>query len=206
MLWKNTVIGMNNYGHTIEDDLFEHLALPESLDREVVINQILITTGELPVAYPDYEFLKNQIRVWSNRKLPIFNHMVELLDTEFNPLHNYDRYEEIEDGEEIEGSTSSETSGSSENDVTTTSKATSYDSDTFKNTEQDVVDGETSTSTESSGSNESSRSYTHEAHLYGNIGVTTSVDMLKQAMEWYQTDIPQIIAEEFKCDFCIGIY
>lgn len=198
MLWKLTTIGMYNYGQMKSDDLFEHLELPEGLDRDIVINQILITTGELPIAYPDYEFFKDQIRVWSKRKHPIFEKMIWLMNQEFNPLYNYDRMEEYDDTESNKSSNKIKTTGGADS----TNQATSYDSEALKTTDKNISNSSANTE----GSNSNDRTLKHRAHLYGNIGITTSVDMLAQAFDWYQKDIPELIAEEFKCDFCIGIY
>ena len=202
MLWKLTVSGMYDYGQFKDDDLFSDMIIPSELDREVVVNQILITCGELPVFYPDYEFFKNQIRVWFKRKKPIFDKMVELMNEEFNPLYNYDRHEEYEDSEINKGSSKSKSSGNNSSD--STNSATSYNSETLKNTDKNISTSKSDASFE--GTNDNDRTLKHKAHLYGNIGVTTSVDMLAQAWDWYNTSIPEIIAEEFKCDFCIGLY
>lgn len=198
MLWKMTLNGLYDYGQLRNDDLFEDMILPDHLDKEVVLNSILIECGELPVMWADYPFLKNQIRVWFKRKKPIFDKMVELMEAEFNPLHNYDRYEEYEDSETEKGSATSSGSGNAVN----TNAATSYESETFNNTDKQT--SQSSNSANSSSDNK--RDFKHKAHLFGNIGITTSVDMLTQATEWYSRDIPKIIAEEFKCDFCIGLY
>ena len=199
MLWKMTLNGLYDYGQLRNDDLFEDMILPDHLDNEVVLNSILIECGELPVMWPDYPFMKNQIRVWFKRKKPIFDKMVELMEMEFNPLYNYDRFEEYEDSEIEKGSATSSGSGNAAN----TNSATSYDSESFKNTDKQT--SQSSNSAKSSSDNK--RDFKHNAHLYGNIGVTTSVDMLVQAADkWYSRDISHIIAEEFKCDFCIGLY
>ncbi len=198
MLWKMTLNGLYDYGQLRKDDLFEDMILPDHLDKEVVLNSILIECGELPVMWPDYPFLKNQIRIWFKRKKPIFDKMVELMEAEFNPLYNYDRFEEYEDSETEKGSATSSGSGN----ATNTNAATSYESETFKNTDKQI--SQSSNSAQSSSDNK--RDLKHSAHLFGNIGITTSVDMLLQATEWYSRDIPEIIAEEFKCDFCIGLY
>lgn len=198
MLWKMTLNGLYDYGQLRNDDLFEDMILPDHLDKEVVLNSILIECGELPVMWADYTFLKNQISVWFKRKKPIFDKMVELMEAEFNPLHNYDRYEEYEDSETEKGSATSSGSGN----ATNTNAATSYESEGFKDTDKQT--SQSSNSANSSSDNK--RDFKHKAHLFGNIGITTSVDMLTQATEWYSRDIPKIIAEEFKCDFCIGLY
>lgn len=218
MLSQLTLTGMNNYGEMINDDLFSDLVLPEVLDKDVVVNAILTTCSSLPVAYPDYSFLKNQIKYWSKRKKPIFDKWVWLLSQEYNPLYNYDRTEEYSDNEVVNNSgsksdkTTTSFNSSNVSNNTVTNQATSYESDTFKNTSQNIgsdsITGSNSgnTNTSSSENSDTNRILTHKARLFGNIGITTSTQMLSESWDWYNKDIPMIIAEEFKCDFCLGIY
>lgn len=218
MLSQLTLIGMNNYGEMINDDLFSDLVLPEALDKDVVVNAILTTCSSLPVAYPDYSFLKNQIKYWSKRKKPIFDKWVWLLSQEYNPLYNYDRTEEFSDSEVVNNSgtksdnTSTSFNSNNVSNSTVTNKATSYESDTFRNTNQNIgnesITGSNSgnTNTSSKENSDTNRILTHKARLFGNIGITTSTQMLSESWDWYNKDIPMIIAEEFKCDFCLGIY
>ena len=218
MLSQLTLTGMNNYGEMINDDLFSDLVLPEVLDKDVVVNAILTTCSSLPVVYPDYSFLKNQIKYWSKRKKPIFDKWVWLLSQEYNPLYNYDRTEEFSDSEVVANSgtksdnTSTSFNSSNVSNNTVTNKATSYESDTFKDTSQNIgsdsITGSNSGSTNTSSreNSDTNRILTHKARLFGNIGITTSTQMLSESWDWYNKDIPMIIAEEFKCDFCLGIY
>lgn len=210
MLSQLTLTGMNNYGEMINDDLFSDLILPEVLDKDVVVNAILTTCSSLPVAYPDYSFLKNQIKYWSKRKKPIFDKWVWLLSQEYNPLYNYDRTEEFSDSEIVNNSANKtdNTITSLNNSVTNTEKATSYESNTFRDTSQNIGVGSNNgnTNTRSSEDSDTNRVLTHKARLFGNIGITTSTQMLSESWDWYNKDIPMIIAEEFKCDFCLGIY
>ena len=210
MLSQLTLTGMNNYGEMINDDLFSDLVLPEVLDKDVVVNAILTTCSSLPVAYPDYSFLKNQIKYWSKRKKPIFDKWVWLLSQEYNPLYNYDRTEEYSDNEVVNNSASKSdnTITSFNSSATNTDKATSYDSNTLRDTSQNIGSGSNNgnTNTQSSEDSDTNRIFTHKARLFGNIGITTSTAMLSESWDWYNKDIPMIIAEEFKCDFCLGIY
>lgn len=210
MLSQLTLTGMNNYGEMINDDLFSDLVLPEALDKDVVVNAILTTCSSLPVAYPDYSFLKNQIKYWSKRKKPIFDKWVWLLSQEYNPLYNYDRTEEYSDSEVVNNSANKtdNTITSFNSSATNTDKATSYESNTLRDTSQNIGIGSNNgnTNTSSSEDSDTNRILTHKARLFGNIGITTSTQMLSESWDWYNKDIPMIIAEEFKCDFCLGIY
>lgn len=213
-----TIIGMNDYGNLTNQDLFANLLLPEELDRDVVINTIIMKTADLPLAFPSFEFLQKQIGAWSKRKKPIFDKWVWLLSQEYNPLYNYDRTEEYSDTELVNNSgsktdnTSTSFNSNNVSNSTLTNKATSYESDIFKDTSQNIgsdsITGSNSgnTNTSSKENSDTNRLLTHKARLFGNIGVTTSTQMLQESWDWYGKDVPELIAEEFKCDFCLGIY
>lgn len=193
-----TIIGMNDYANLTNQDLFANLVLPEELDRDVVINTIIMKTADLPLAFPSFEFLQKQIGAWSKRKKPIFDKWVWLLSQEYNPLYNYDRFEQYTDKENEKGSAKAE----GESKLNDLDKVASYDSESLKTASS--RDSESNNTTTSESSND--RELKHEAHLYGNIGVTTSTQMLQESWDWYGKDVPELIAEEFKCDFCLGIY
>lgn len=57
-----------------------------------------------------------------------------------------------------------------------------------------------------SGTDSDNGSAEHNGHLYGNIGVTTSMTMLQEELTGRSTDIYQIITREFKQRFCLMVY
>lgn len=91
----------------------------------------------------------------------------------------------------------------SEKDVrnaTTTDNTQSTDSSTTKS----ETSGTSDTTTAGTGT-ESEKSI-HKAHLYGNIGVTTSQQMLKDELDVQRFNIYDNIADLFVDEFCILIY
>jgi hypothetical protein len=48
--------------------------------------------------------------------------------------------------------------------------------------------------------------YEHHAHLYGNIGVTTSQEMVEAEIKVAQHNIYTIIIDDFKKKFCLSVY
>ena len=88
-----TLIGLYDY----DDTLFVNLDLPESLDRATTINNILLRCGECPLIYSNITMNKIAIGVWSKKWKPSIERMITALDEEYNPLHNFDRYEKYDD-------------------------------------------------------------------------------------------------------------
>lgn len=85
-----TVTGLYSYDAT----LFDNLNLPNSLDKDTAITEILMTCGLLELAYPDGDVLKKIINVWSFARKPDWQRMIDALYATYNPIHNYDRTED----------------------------------------------------------------------------------------------------------------
>lgn len=135
---KMTLIGLTNWSYTEapygpNNDLWDLLNLPEGIDKETVINNILMRGGEFEVLYADYNFMRSFIGVWSNKHYRTFQKWIEVLSIEYNPLENYNRTEVITDigtnGSTRNGSRSNSISGSdSIRNTGTVTNQTAYNS------------------------------------------------------------------------------
>ena len=108
------------------------------------------------------------------------------------------------------------------NDVTTTHSEKAYNDSTYVGTTQDVVDQDEShtgtvkntgsvTDNGSFSSNAGANgtdAYTdiHKARLFGNIGVTTSQQMLQSELDIARWNLYEHIADLFAQEFCIMVY
>ena len=240
---KLTMIGMYNYDNSV----FNDLTFPAGIDKDLAINEILMECGEFEILYPDLDFLKYQITKWGSKHYFTFEKWLKALAEEFNPIHNYDRYESYTDthsgsGKQVDSENKvgshaenkiSDSTGASFTDTHSTTdddtkrNVSAYDSSTYQPKEQEKLDGKTSgngsgtsmshikdgltgSDVENSGrqSEHSNNDINkHEAHLYGNIGVTTSVAMLKEFTGFYKDfNLYEQIAALFVDEFCIRIY
>lgn len=84
-----SVIGLKQYNQYLFDDM----VLPADLTRSVVINNIIYTCAELEVIYPDPYFMQFAIGEWSKKELPIWEKVREMETADYNPIENYDRYD-----------------------------------------------------------------------------------------------------------------
>lgn len=108
------------------------------------------------------------------------------------------------------------------NDVTTTHSEKAYNDTNYVGTTQDVVDqDESHTGTvkntgsvtdngsfsSTAGANGTDK-YTdiHKARLFGNIGITSSQDMLRQELSVAEWNLYEHIADLFAQEFCIMVY
>ena len=222
-----TLIGMYNYDH----DLFHLLSLPDGMDKDLFVNCLLMRYGENPVVFPTVPFFKSAVGVWSAKWFDSLERMLEAVTEDYNPLHNYDRHESYTDketgsntggstgtvtdqgAEESEYVTDTDTTGTEENTISAENVST-YQPDSKREdsgTLDSTVTGKVSkgnTRTENrtdSGSNR--RDLEHTAHLYGNIGVTTSQQMLLEEIRLRKDlSIYDVAAELFYREFCLYVY
>lgn len=94
IMQRLTLIGMYNYDPT----LFDNLSLPAGYDKEVFIETLMLEHGEKCVLYTDLEFMKYTIGVLSRKWRHELERIYDALTAEYNPIYNYDRYEEGSDG------------------------------------------------------------------------------------------------------------
>lgn len=109
-----SIVGLYNYDNTI----FDVIQLPEGVDRQVLIDSLIMEAGELPVVYPDAGLFKRLLGRWSVRKLSQWTRFKAACDVEYDMLRNYDRTESESVMKEIEGEREKTNRGTVKNDGT----------------------------------------------------------------------------------------
>lgn len=172
--------------HQIDPTILDGLIVPTGMDADNVKDNLLLETESLEVLYPSAPFLKAAIAVWAAERLEVWQKLYDTTQLEYNPLDNYDRYEE----------STSVNSGSSSGTNTSTASATAYNSNDFADTSKGVTEG-----ISHSNSNGNFRS-----HIRGNIGVTSSMELITRQRDVVQFCMTQFIIDDFTSRFCVGVY
>lgn len=188
-LAKVTLYGFHRHMELMDDNLFSKMELPENINKEILIDNILVRGGEFEVIYADPYFMQDVIGMWSHKWKWTFEHWLEALKNvdNFNPLENYDRTEEWENTSK----------GSSKSNSDSRTSVTAYDSEELKLRDQN---GDTASGT-------SETEGTTKGRAHGNIGVTS----LSQLFTEYQRDtatwnIYEHITDVFLQEFIIPVY
>lgn len=90
---KITLIGLTKF----DNSLFDDLQLPDGIDKDLFVNSLLLKGGEFETLYPDPEFMRYSIAVWGRKWYRTFAEWLKGTQAEWNPIYNYDRFEESED-------------------------------------------------------------------------------------------------------------
>ncbi len=212
-----TVMGLYEYDET----LFDMMEFPAGFEMELtdVANYICMECGELEVLYPNSTVMKNLIGVWSMAEQPTWERFLAAASAEYDPIENYDRRETFSRTRNAStihsGSDSAELSNTSTNSGTDSDlhKFASYDSEAMKDQTSDLythgkrtVDAGESTTTYGHVIGDQGTE-TETNRIHGNIGVTTSQQMLEQELALLpKINFLKFIADSFKKRFCILVY
>ena len=162
-----------------DNTLFDKVTLPSLINKDTLVETILLEYGDRQVIYANADFMREALSIWCKKHNKTFTEWAEVLEIDFSPLENYDRIEDIKD-------------------VATSSS----DNETFTNTyEDDTYHASNKANSNTNGAN------TRTARIHGNVGVTTSQQMLQSHLNLYKNfNLYMEIAKLFADDFIIGIY
>lgn len=191
---KITLIGLNNYCVARGYSLFDQVLIPSGIDRDMLIHAILLRSGDFEVLYPNPDFMQDVINSLFKRWYKTFAKWEKALNIEYDPLSNYDRKEEWTDSSNADTSTYS----SSNSDGTL--KVSSYDSDMMHDKEKSIGKNDSNITSRSNANNK------RTGRAYGNIGVTTSQQMLDSELTIARFNLYNQIADIIVRDICIMVY
>lgn len=162
------------YGlYSYNDEIFANLAVPDGMDKDILEAEILTECSDFCLLYPNYDFMKMLIGIWSQKELHIWDNLWKSEHLDYNPIENYDRHETLTrsvqsnsgeqdsrqsastgQGSRKESSTGS-SAGASLGNTTGTTGQTAYDSDTIKDTGRSAGESQSSTSSTDQSAGES---------------------------------------------------
>ena len=216
---KITLIGLYRWLNAENIDLFDAFkSLPEGIDKETLVNLILTEGGEFEPLYADANMMKGQIDLFFSQHMRTFTKWVKALAIEYNPIENYDRMEDWTDvNHNIESSTGnikndSNGNSSSNNTDNTNNNVSAFDDYSMSPHDSSVT---SSNSSANSSANSSSNSITngssdgnstHTGRTHGNIGVTTSQQMLQSELDIARFNIYQQICDLFIDELLLAVY
>lgn len=181
-----SILGLYN----VQPTIFDGLALPDGVDHETIVWTIIEKCAELEILFANPTYMERAILMWSRRNLQIWTKLLATTTLEYNPITNYDRTEEWED------------SGNREN--VANSKGNSVGKTSGYNSNELVDSNGADTRVENSGNEKTNGK--HKGRMWGNIGVTTTQQMIEEERKVVKFDIYDYIAECFKAEFCLMIY
>ena len=211
---RMSILGMLDY----DPDLFEDFVLPTAGDitdnAEVIadpwepdiglaIVNIIRECNELELLYPSVPTMKLMIAIWSAVNFQTWCGLYNTMIYKYNPIWN-------KEGTYTETHNLTVTDDYTVTNMKTThggnikNNVTGYDSSTYSPDTQ--MEQDTNDTTNGKTKNTHSDRGTLTKAESGNIGVTSTQDMIRQQREIVEFNFYQYIAQSFKENFCIMVY
>ena len=209
-----------------DDTIMDNFTVPDGIDRRLALDTIYQRCGLTPLYHPDPAWLKFYVGRWCSKNAKTWEELYKTTIQDYNPIYNYDRTEETTDTRsgtrKLSEDTSSNTEQNGDTSVTDTSSDSSEhtlsadNSDSYEPGYKDVSSRQDTQASESSNrvdvtgdravDETTGETYSHKLRAYGNIGVTTTQEMLEAQRKVVRYNIYNEIADSFKEEFCLYIY
>lgn len=186
-------------------ELLDGLKPPDSVDRGVLIDTIMDNFGEFSIARRIPKFQK-AVELWSRRNQYFMRGTMATVELQYNPIDNYDRQEEYSDSRLSSGTNDTVATSNGEGTTDSATKESSYESGNLTPTAEVNTTTAQKNTTNTGVTATGSETFSHKAHLHGNIGVTTTQQMIEEERRIVDFDPYLRIAEKFAMDLLIGIY
>ncbi len=187
-----------DYDNSIFNDIYV-----KGVSKDQLIEHFLLSFGDLTPVYQEPSYLRRHVTSVAKSLQWTIDHLWEVTQLEYNPIENYDRVESWTDsgnGTFQKGNVNTEESYQKGTATTTfgkisdaTHKVAAFNSSTpeVANTDNITDSGsdtqsfgvDTTTGSVTNGLDESTTSGTHEGRIHGNIGVTTSQQMMQAEID-----------------------
>lgn len=203
-----------------EPTIFDNMTLPDGVALDDVVDHIIYKYGDSPLFTPDPEIIKFYMGRWSERRLPLWERYKAAIELEYNPIENYDRHEESTRTPNLTRTQGGSYTDSHTGTVTTidtgdtTDQRAADNSSTWENYDKNNVNltntatnNLTDTRTFNNTTDKETGTDTTTGHIHGNIGVTTSQQMLTSELDLIpRLDLIDYIADDWHSEFCLLIY
>lgn len=175
----------------------------KGVSKDQLIEHFLLSYGDLTPVYQDPSYLHRHVTSVARSLQWSIDHLWEVTQLEYNPIENYDRIESWEDkggGTFQKGKVDTEETFNKGDITTTFGKVTdsthkvaafnssdpevaNTDNTTDSGSDSQTFGADSSHGSVTNGLDESTTKGTHEGRIHGNIGVTTSQQMMQSEID-----------------------
>lgn len=201
----------NLYGY---DEVFKDIEINEKLDKDTLINSIMDVCGMNEPIYPEIEILQIKVQYFFKKHKEQFDKLVYLYslkyDKDYNPIWNKDGTKtHIETTERSKDNTVDNSHNSIINDNgEDINQVSAYDSNGFSNDSKTTSTNKSNESgnDKTTGKEKENIKLTIEDLEKGNIGVTTTADMINQEIDLQSKfNVYEVIARMFFDELCLHV-
>lgn len=209
------------YRNLHDASIFDDISLPEGIDKQLLTERIFVNAGEFSLMHTDPDYFHWQTLSFFRSHYRTFEEWWKVMNIEYNPIENYNRKELTKEDQEHEDHDTGASQDVSETknmkttvgDITNTQTKSAFNSNSYEPYErnkQDTYDtttnGKVQNDSEGTSDNEGEYHLIRDSVISGNIGVTTSQQMIQSSIDLYKFNVYEEIAKLYTDEFCIKVY
>lgn len=197
-----SILGLYNY----DDTIFDGFRVPDTLDKETVINALCLELAELSLVYPEAETMKQAIKIWTDLHYKEWSDLEDTLYYEYNPIWNVDGTETETRDLSIKRDRRGKDTVSNSGSDNTVGQVAGYNEENYVNREKDTTTYGGKAETAYASGEDVGDTGTITRTRGGNIGVTKTQELIEAQREVVQFNVTDVIIKSFKRKFCVMVY
>ena len=192
-----SLLNIINVGRDLYNtDLFQDIELPKELNKEQLVNTILTDCYDFMPIENDFHLFKAMVDNWFLIRKNDFEKIYTALKEDYNPIHNFDRYEELDENRTVDRNDGYRENRTSKD----TGKVSAFNENIYQPRDENSIDEDI----DSNRNVKDVNVYKTQNHLYGNIGVTTTQQMINSEIDLrLKNNIYKIISIDFRKEFML---
>lgn len=189
----------------LRPNFFDDADIDNRLDKDEIKMAILERCGTLLPLYTNTEMFKSFSDSFFKQRKNIISKLIDSTEFEYNPIANYDSTEEVTRKYDEKTTNQNQTIGNSTRNSAQENNVSAYDSDVYQPKEKLVGTTNDNDTTNGSGSGTSDITENLTTRKRGNIGVTTTQQMIEAERKVVLFNVYNWIAIEFEQKFFICV-
>lgn len=187
-------------------ELLNNIVLPDGVDRDNLVNQILFEGCTLYPIYQDPKLFRSMAEHYFVMRYQIHAELFKTIAYDYEPLENYDRIEDRShsasgtEGINRDRGTNTTSSGNTEQQVS------AFNESDYQPQSKTISEATQGANEDETIDREHADQGTEHVRIHGNIGVTTSQQMLEAQRNVVKFSLYEFIAAHFLKTFMIGLY
>lgn len=205
MDWTLSFLGLYNY----DDSLFDALTVPTGVNKDTVVNNLMLSTNALSVVYPNPDTLKAALGMFSEMMMPTWQRAYDALQIQYEALYNMDIAESETRTPDLTHTRTPNLTSSGQNGGTdsTTTQVAAFNGNqltdrektsTTLGTTNTVTTSGTETTTDT-GTDTTERTRTGYQGRDPQAAIQAEIDLARN-------NIVKMIVQDIKCNFCVMVY
>lgn len=205
MDWTLSFLGLYNYDSSVFDDL----CVPTGVNKETVVNNLMLSTNTLSVVYPNPDTLKAALGMFSEMMMTTWQRAYDALQIQYEALYNMDIAESETRTPDLKHTRTPNLTSSGQNGGTdsTTMQVAAFNGNqladrektsTTLGTTNTVTTSGTETTTDT-GTDTTERTRTGYQGRDPQQSIQAEIDLARN-------NIVKMIVQDIKCNFCVMVY